>query len=60
MNWLWKLTGGRPMTRLQCLFVDCVSGEDVCHYRDKFGRNWMASNAWARFRVQRLSTKGQQ
>ena len=55
MNWLWKLTGGRPMTRVQHLFVDRVSGQDVCHYRDRFGRNWMATSAWDLSRVRRTT-----
>jgi hypothetical protein len=55
MNWLWKLTGGRPMTRVQHLFVDRVSGQDVFHYRDRMGRNWMANGAWALYRVERTT-----
>lgn len=48
---LWTVTGGRPMTRISHRFVDRVSLEDVCHYRDKLGRDWLATSAWALFRV---------
>lgn len=55
MKWLWKLTGGRPMTYVHCLFVDSVDGSSVCHYRDRLGRNWMATGPWALFRVRRTT-----
>lgn len=47
----YMLTGGRPMERLDYAFTDHVSGESVCHYRDKLGRIWLATGSWALFRV---------
>ena len=51
MKWFYKLTGGRPMKREGMAFVDRVSVETVNHYCDKFGRRWLAINAWSMFRV---------
>lgn len=48
---LWRLTGGRPMTRLGFLFRDVISGASVHQWRDKLGREWMAEGAWDLFRV---------
>lgn len=48
---LWKLTGGRPMTRQYCAFIDKVSGREVHYYRDRLGRLWLAEGAWSLFRV---------
>lgn len=47
----WAITGGRPMTRIAHRFVDRVNGSDVYQWRDKLGRDWLATNAWAFFRV---------
>jgi hypothetical protein len=51
MNWLWDLTGGRPMIYVEGLFIDTVNGFPVVHYRDRSGRHWMAQSQWALFRV---------
>lgn len=51
MSGFWRLTGGRPMTRLGCLFIDRVVWREVNRYRDKLGREWMAFGAWSLFRV---------
>ena len=32
-------------------FYDHIGGEQVNYYRDSLGRNWMATNRWALFRV---------
>lgn len=51
-KWWHRLTGGRPMTRLDVQgFRDVVSGELVSHWRDAFGRTWMAVGRWLSFRV---------
>lgn len=50
-GWLWKLTGGRPMIRLEFLFVDLMTGRRVYHYKDRLGRRWMATGSMARFRT---------
>lgn len=42
------------MTRLGHAFVDCVSGDDVHYWRDKFGNEWMAKGPWSLFRVARI------
>ncbi len=47
----YKLTGGIPMEKLDFAFTDSVSGEMVYHYKDKLGRMWLATGAWASFRV---------
>lgn len=52
-RWLWRLTGGRPMIRGKCLFVDVVSGDPVYCYTDRLGRTWMANMGWSMFRVER-------
>ena len=57
-NWLAKLTGGRPMRYVAYLFTNVVSGEGVCHYRDRLGRDWMATSAWSLFRVERTNRDG--
>lgn len=49
---LAHLTGGRPMRCLGFAFRDCVSGEGVYDFQDKFGRIWMANNRWSWFRCQ--------
>ena len=46
-------TGGRPMRRLDYRFTDHISGDPVYYYEDTFGRIWMATSAWALFRVAR-------
>lgn len=48
-----RLTGGRPMTRVESLFVDRVTGDLVSEYRDQFGRHWMATGPWDAFRARR-------
>ena len=50
-NFLYRLTGGRPMDCLELGFRDCVVGKPVWYWRDKFGRRWMAFSAWSFFRV---------
>jgi len=51
VNFLAKLTGGRPMKRGAHCFFDRVIGEDVFYYEDRLGREWIACSAWALFRV---------
>ena len=46
------LTGGRPMQRQDYRFTDVVSGKPVFHFRDFFGRLWLAEHPWALFRVE--------
>lgn len=46
-----RLTGGRPMTWVQSLFVNQVTGDLVSEYRDQLGRRWMATGPWDEFRV---------
>jgi len=53
MKILFKVTGGRPMRRVETLFIDVVSGESVGLYVDSFGRHWMATNSWGMFRVKK-------
>jgi len=48
---LWKLTGGRPMTRLEFAFTDRVTGKSVHYWRDRLGREWLAEGAFSLFRV---------
>ena len=55
--WWTYLTGGRPMRRTGCAFVDRVTGRWVEYYRDRFGREWMAQSRWALFRVPRNTGK---
>lgn len=52
-RWLWKLTGGRPMVREGCAFIDCVTHKEVFYWRDRLGNRWMAFGAWDLFRVER-------
>lgn len=52
-QWLWRLTGGRPMFRGKPLFRDVVSGDMVYCYTDRLGRTWMAENNCSMFRVER-------
>ena len=49
---LWKLTGGRPMTRTGHALFDGVARQNVSFYTDKLGREWMAFGAWSLFRVE--------
>jgi hypothetical protein len=44
MRFLWWLTGGRPMKRLDFRFVDAVDRQPVYRWVDKFGRIWLANN----------------
>lgn len=48
-----RLTGGRPMIEEGFAFTDVVSGESVRYYLDRLGRRWLATSAWALFRVER-------
>lgn len=48
---LMRITGGRPMERMEYLFKDTITNRHVYYYRDYFGRVWMATGAWASFRV---------
>lgn len=50
MKWLWKLTLGRPMVRLEYAFTE-VSGNEVYYFLDRSGRVWMAKSTWSIFRV---------
>lgn len=50
-NFLFWLTGGRPMKRGEYVMRDRVSGENIYYYDDKLGREWLASGSWALFRV---------
>lgn len=56
-NWIlfrfFKLTKGRPMFFVETLFIDRVTGKTVCHYRDRFGKSWMATSRWGWDRVER-------
>jgi hypothetical protein len=45
------LTGGRPMKRLGCAFIDKVSGREVFEFEDRCGRYWLAEKPWSWFRV---------
>ena len=47
---LTHMTGGRPMVRGEYRFSDLWSNP-VYYYQDKFGRKWLATSAWAWFRV---------
>jgi hypothetical protein len=47
---LW-LTGGRPMRCIDYAFWDDIAGEAVWRDRDHFGRDWLATGAWSRFRA---------
>lgn len=51
MRWLWKLTGGRPMTFVNFRFTDVVNGLPVHHFHDRLGRDWLAHGRWSLFRV---------
>lgn len=52
MTGLWNwLAGARPMQHLGFAFVDRVSGERVHYWQDRVGRYWLATSAWAWFRV---------
>jgi hypothetical protein len=51
---LAHLTGGRPMERLGFAFIDMVTRERVWYWRDAFGRVWLATGAWSRFRIPAL------
>lgn len=53
MKWLYKITGGRPMTLIGFAFFDCVSGEQVYYAADKFGREWLSNGRWSWFRIRR-------
>ena len=49
----FKITGGRPMQKLQHAFVDVVSGEDVFYYKDRLnGKNWLANGSCDLSRVE--------
>jgi hypothetical protein len=58
VNWLWKLTGGRPMRRLEHRFTDQVSGRGVWRFVDRLGREWLAEGAWSLFRVAQENRNG--
>jgi hypothetical protein len=46
------ITGGRPMICMHPdYFTDCVTGETVKLFVDKYGRRWMAAHKWSWFRV---------
>lgn len=47
-----KILGGRPMKREGIAFIDSVSRESVCYYRDTNGKLWLATGPWALFRVE--------
>lgn len=47
----FKATGGRPMVREECAFVDAVVGREVWYYRDRMGRRWLAFAGLSTFRV---------
>lgn len=48
-----NILGGRPMYYDGFAFTDIVDGAAVKYYTDRFGRRWLANNAWSIFRVQR-------
>ena len=48
---LMRITGGRPMERLEYRFRDTITNRPVYYYKDYFGRVWMATGAWSLFRV---------
>lgn len=50
-NLLARLTGGRPMRRVECAFVDAVSHREVWRCEDRLGRRGLAEGPWALFRV---------
>lgn len=47
----YKLSGGRPMSKVIYAFRDVVKHEPVFIFEDHFGRYWMANNRWSLFRV---------
>ena len=49
---LAHMTGGRPMVRREYRFS--LYGKHIYYYQDKLGRMWMATSAWAWFRVPAL------
>ena len=52
VKWLVsRVTGGRPMKRIEYRFTDLISGSPVYYYEDTFGRVWLATDAWSWFRV---------
>lgn len=51
MKLLRILTGGRPMRRIGYAFTDIVSGKAVYRWEDRYGRKWLAEEAWSLFRV---------
>jgi hypothetical protein len=53
-NLFYKITGGRPMTYLEQRFYDPIGNCQVNLYIDKFNRQWLATNRWAWFRVERM------
>lgn len=46
------------MVYVDMLFWDSFAGKMVCHYRDTFGRDWMATSRWSFFRVKKNSYEG--
>jgi len=48
---LMRITGGRPMERLEYRFRDTITNRPVYYYKDYFGRVWMATGAWSSFRI---------
>lgn len=56
----YSITGGRPMRKGDCLFLDIVSGKPVYSFQDKFGRYWMAENPYSLFRVRRVIQRNTQ
>jgi hypothetical protein len=48
--WNW-ISGGRPMTREGYALYDSVAKRNVYHWRDAYGRRWMAFGPMSLFRV---------
>jgi hypothetical protein len=49
---LYFITGYRPMKYVEFRFMDTVTWEPVYLWKDKRGRYWLATSAWAFFRVE--------
>jgi len=51
----FRLTGGRPMNRLEYYFQDPAKEKPVYRFQDGLGRFWMAHSRWSIRRVKSLN-----
>lgn len=51
LDFLAKLTGGRPMKLIGFEFTDVVVNRPVFSWRDRMGRCWLAHGPWSLFRL---------